>query len=67
MVMMSEEIEREIAEAREMRAKAERETRKLVAEKEQVLKPMWERLGIRRVQNSFGEEYEISLQVRGTK
>lgn len=64
---MTEELRKEIEEARKIRHQAERETEEMAEATRNDFVPMWKRLGIRRIQNSFGEEYEISLQVRGNK
>lgn len=64
---MTEELRKEIEEARKIRHQAERETEEMAEATKNDFVPMWKRLGIRRIQNSFGEEYEISLQVRGNK
>lgn len=58
-----EDIER----ARQSRAEAEEIVARTKTFQSQVLEPLWSRMTRRAVQNSFGEEYDLSLQPRGGK
>lgn len=55
----------EVCKAREQRERAERETAELIEQRDQELAPLWRRLAFRRIENSFGRDYTITLEPRG--
>ena len=57
------EVDEEIAELRAKRAAAEKQVKQL-QRTERVMTPVWDRLGLRRVQNSLGREYDLSMTPR---
>lgn len=61
---LPDDIRADIDAARAQRERAERETRALVRRRDREYVPMWERIGLRRIENSIGEEYLLSLELR---
>lgn len=57
-------ISQEIRQARAARSRATRDKREAQAERK-AMTPLWEQLTERRLVNSIGEEYEISLKPKG--
>lgn len=60
-------VDPDIELARKMRRDAQDAIESIRVERVEEMLPLWERLRQRRVQNSFGEEYELSLTPRGTR
>ncbi len=58
---LPDDIRSEVLEARAAKARAEREMRQTIVKREREYAPRWERINLRRIANSLGEEYTISL------
>lgn len=57
----------DIVLARASRAEADALLAETKETQTRVLNPLWARLTRRAVQNSFGEEYDLSMQPRGSR
>lgn len=58
------DIRAEVLEARAAKDRAEREMKQTMVKREREYAPRWERINLRRIANSLGEEYTLSLTPR---
>lgn len=62
--MTEPQISSDIEEARAMRAEARDGVVRAETVRERELKPLWNRIDLRTVHNGFGEEFDLTLQIR---